>query len=300
MKTERADAAPSRAWRVDSVGSADGTTVGWRSTGSGPAVLVVHGAMQSASSQRDLALILGESFTVHLLDRRGRGLSGPYVLDRSSVEQEVQDITAVLRATGARDAFGVSSGALLLLHVALDAPHALDRIALFEPPLREADWPSVRATIQRMEQHEAAGDRAGAMVTAMLAAEMGPSWFGYIPRRLLAWLTELGMRHEERKPTEDGHVPMRSLGALLRHDFDVVAESSADVGRFAAMDAEVLLLNGSRTRPYLVAATEELEGVLRARRRTVLAGAGHEVTGNREMRGRPAVVARELETFFRR
>jgi len=34
---------------------------------------------------------------------------------------------------------------------------ALDRIALFEPPLREADWPSVRATIQRMEQHEAAG-----------------------------------------------------------------------------------------------------------------------------------------------
>jgi pimeloyl-ACP methyl ester carboxylesterase len=58
--------------------SADGTAIGYRLVGAGPPLLVLHGAMQSALSQHDLALALADRFTVVLADRRGRGLSGPF------------------------------------------------------------------------------------------------------------------------------------------------------------------------------------------------------------------------------
>ena len=114
------------------VTSADGTTIGYRSFGAGPPLLVLHGAMQSALSHRDLAGALADRFTVVLPDRRGRGASGPFGADWS-LDREVEDVAALLAGTGARLAFGVSSGAIILLEAALTG--AFDRLALFEPAL---------------------------------------------------------------------------------------------------------------------------------------------------------------------
>src|SRR5262245_46083806 len=63
---------------LGTVTSADGTLIGYRQLGSGPAVVVVSGAMISSKSHLGLARALSDSFTVYLPDRRGRGRSGPY------------------------------------------------------------------------------------------------------------------------------------------------------------------------------------------------------------------------------
>ena len=58
------------------VESRDGTTIGYWKTGQGPAVVVLHGSMESARSHTLLAAALADDFTVYLLDRRGRGGAG--------------------------------------------------------------------------------------------------------------------------------------------------------------------------------------------------------------------------------
>ena len=77
------------------VTSRDGTPIGYLKTGRGPAVVIMHGSMESARSHTLLARALAGDFTVYLPDRRGRGLSGPHRPDHS-VRTEVEDLQAVL------------------------------------------------------------------------------------------------------------------------------------------------------------------------------------------------------------
>src|SRR6267378_2021289 len=108
-RSTRAGAAP---YTTGSVVSKDGTTIGYRQLGHGPGVIVLHGAMESSQSHIELAEALADTYTVTLPDRRGRGLSGAY--DRGySVGEDVEDMEAILRKTGAHFVFGVSSGAII-------------------------------------------------------------------------------------------------------------------------------------------------------------------------------------------
>src|SRR6478735_8748922 len=136
MTTSRKD--PVRTGLSTHVGAAtadDGTELGWISVGQGPGLVVVHGAMQSAGSQRELAELLADRFTVHLVDRRGRGRSGPYPQPAADTmrwtDLEVGDLSTVLVATGASAVLGISSGAIITLRAALTDP-AITRMAIFE------------------------------------------------------------------------------------------------------------------------------------------------------------------------
>src|SRR3954451_2969228 len=93
--------------------SADGTRVAYEVSGSGPALVLVDGALcqRSMGPARPLAKLLAAQFTVHAYDRRGRGESGagetPYHPDR-----EVEDLAAVIAAAGGHaHVFGSSAGA---------------------------------------------------------------------------------------------------------------------------------------------------------------------------------------------
>ncbi|MEU4602318.1 alpha/beta hydrolase [Kribbella sp. NPDC023972] len=93
--------------RQAAVESRDGTRIGYWKIGRGPAVVLVHGSMESSRSHTLLAQALADDFTVYLPDRRGRGLSGPHRPDHT-VRTEVEDVEAVLTDAGAELAFGVS------------------------------------------------------------------------------------------------------------------------------------------------------------------------------------------------
>jgi pimeloyl-ACP methyl ester carboxylesterase len=250
--------------------------------------------MQSSISQIDLAHSLADAFTVYLPDRRGRGLSGPFRTDHS-VQTEIDDLAAVLAGTGARQAFGVSSGGIVCLRAALDRSD-LDRIAVFEPPLFR-DPAQARAVLARFDREMAEGRLPAAMVTGMLGARMGPAVFRFVPRRLLERLTVLGLRQDDRNAS-DSYIPMRALAPALHCDIRVVADVSGTLETLRAVRSEVLLLGGRRSPAYLRAALGELATILPRARRVEFPDLNHMATGNTAQRGRPERVAAELRAFF--
>ncbi|HZY38767.1 MAG TPA: alpha/beta hydrolase [Mucilaginibacter sp.] len=119
---------------MKTVTSKDGTQIAYDQTGSGPAVVLVDGALCSRAfgPLPSLAKLLEPHFTVFNYDRRGRNQSGdtqPY--DR---QREIEDLDAVIQAAGG-SAFvaGVSSGAALTLAGAA-AGLNMKKIALYEAP----------------------------------------------------------------------------------------------------------------------------------------------------------------------
>ena len=113
--------------------SADGTRIAYETRGTGPALVVVEGAMctRTMGSYKILAPALEDRFTVVGYDRRGRGESSdtrPY-----EVQREVEDLAAVLEAVGEAYVFGASSGAALALEAARQGI-GMRRLAVYEAP----------------------------------------------------------------------------------------------------------------------------------------------------------------------
>ena len=124
---------------MSTVTSADGTTIGYERTGSGPALILVDGAMcyRAAGPMRPLAERLHDHFTVYTYDRRGRGESSdtrPYAVDR-----EVEDLRALIaEAGGEACVYAISSGAALAIAAAA-AGAGITKLALYEPPYLAED-----------------------------------------------------------------------------------------------------------------------------------------------------------------
>ena len=104
---------------MEKVISKDGTAIAFDRVGSGPALILVDGALcyRGSGPMGPLAALLAPHFTVFTYDRRGRGDSGdraPY-----AVEREVEDIDALIKAAGGSAfVYGISSGAGLALEAA--------------------------------------------------------------------------------------------------------------------------------------------------------------------------------------
>jgi pimeloyl-ACP methyl ester carboxylesterase len=221
-------------------------------------------------------------------------MSGPYSTAERYSDVEVADLSAVLAATGASDVLGISSGALIALRAALALP-AVARVAAFEPPL--AIDGSVRLDLMpRFHRELAAGNLPDAMVTAMLAAEMGPPIMQWVPRPVLRLATRRMLSAPARRPDEP---TVAELAAALRVDFAVVTENADRLDDFAALRIPTLLVAGSRTRPYLRLAAESLSRTVPGGRLVTLPGTNHGVTQNRDQWGRPDRIAPALLEFFR-
>lgn len=279
-----------------SVTSADGTTIGYRRFGGDgrPGVLLVHGIMSSSWNHTELARALATEFTVYLPDRRGRGASGPQGPDHG-MAREVEDVAALLAATGARDVVGVSLGASIALEAARTLP-AVHRLAVHEPPLF-ADPAEPAAVLRRVDRELARGRVTGALVEAMKGAQMGPAMFAYLPRWLLRRLTAAFAAGEERKST-DGHPTMRALAPTLPHDLGLVVESSGPQAHHASTSCEVLLVGGGRSPAYFRAALEALAAALPNARRIELPGLDHAASWNAGIGGRPEALAQEFLRFL--
>jgi len=114
------------------IASRDGTPIGYRRLGAGPGVLIVHGNASSHEDFLPVAELLADRFTLTLMDRRGRGLSGPQGAEYS-LTKEREDIEAVLNATECKFLFGHSFGAIASLETSRHYP--VSRLALYEPPV---------------------------------------------------------------------------------------------------------------------------------------------------------------------
>src|SRR3954452_19366152 len=81
--------------------SADGTRIAYEVHGTGPALVIVDGAMcqRALGPSAGLAKALAADFAVHVYDRRGRGESGAGV-EPWSVDREIDDLAAIIDAAG--------------------------------------------------------------------------------------------------------------------------------------------------------------------------------------------------------
>ncbi|MEV0232740.1 alpha/beta hydrolase [Nonomuraea sp. NPDC050786] len=279
---------------LDAVTSKDGTRIAYQRLGQGPGLVLLHGTMQAGRSNIELAQALARDFTCYVPDRRGRGDSGPYGPDYG-LERETEDLDALLEATGAPYAVGVSSGAIITLHTALVRP-GLRKAVLFEPPLDlggtyPTDW------LPRFDSELAAGRLPAALVTAMRAARLGPPFLSLMPRALLEALTARMLTHQEQAAA-GGEPTFRELAPTLRYDAQVVAETACRLDTYRSVKAEMLLLGGTRSPAHLRSALSALERVLPHVRRVALKGLDHSATCNTAHRGHPERVATAIRAFL--
>lgn len=146
--------------------SKDGTRIAIWCSGAGPALLLVHGAVADHSTTWRLVLPqLERRFTVHAMDRRGRGGSGD--AREYALQREAEDVAAVVDAIGEPvNLLGHSYGGLCALEASLLTTN-LRSLVLYEAvPLRGSDsvGPEV---IHRLEATLEAGDVEG-MLCAFL------------------------------------------------------------------------------------------------------------------------------------
>jgi pimeloyl-ACP methyl ester carboxylesterase len=270
------------------VSSADGTVIGYRWYGSGPGLILVHGGMQAAQHLSALAAALSDQFRVFVPDRRGRGSSQAHGTE-SGLRQEVEDLQALIAATGARFLFGHSSGALIALRAALVTP-AVERTALYEPPL-SVRGSSPSAWVPRFHREIAAGKNAAAAVTALKGARLDPV-LTRLPRWVLTPVAAAGMRDRH---TAADDVPAADLVPTMRFDVQIAREMADTTAEYAALHARVLLLGGTRSPDYLGTALRELAAVIPGSQIVTLRGLGHMGPQNG---GKPEIVARALRDFF--
>jgi len=114
--------------------SADGTKLAARRSGRGSPLVLVHGATGDLDTFALIESALAERHTVWVYSRRGRGGSSDGA--GYSVQREVEDVLAVLAATGDRaHLLGHSGGAIYCLLAAMRT-RSLRSLMLYEPPLR--------------------------------------------------------------------------------------------------------------------------------------------------------------------
>ena len=204
-------------------------------TGQGPGLVVVPGGTRRARHYQAMAAALADKYTVHVIERRGRGKS-PAQGAGYGLDVEISDLLEVLEETKSKQVFGHSYGGLVALHAALVTE--LDRVILYEPAV------SVHGSISwqwlpRFEQLLAEGKDARAMVEFLHALDLMPS--GPVVTAF-AWAMQ--------RFTTEGRAVREVLPTAARES-RVVHELDSDGSRYAAVTAPTLLLGGGRSPAYL-------------------------------------------------
>jgi pimeloyl-ACP methyl ester carboxylesterase len=211
------------------------SSVDFSSIGHGPGLVVLPGGTRRGRHYQAFAEALSDRYTVHLIDRRGRGASPPQGPDYG-IEQEVVDAVEVLTETGSRQLFGHSFGGLIALHVALR--HDLDRLIVYEPAI-SVDGSIPTGWVPRYTELINAGRDAPAMVHFLHSLGFMPSGPATVAA---AWAM--------MRLTAEGRSTRAVLNTVVP-EFRVVKAADSDGSRYTAITAPTLVLGGGRSPAYL-------------------------------------------------
>jgi pimeloyl-ACP methyl ester carboxylesterase len=282
-------------YKTDSVISKDGTTIGFRQVGQGPGVILVHGSMMASQDLMRLAGLLSNDFAVYIPDRRGRGLSGPHG-DNYSLIKESEDIQALVDKTGARNIFGLSSGANVALHAALMTPKIL-KVSLYEPPLSDVSSTSYlrdREFDNEINKLIAQGKLVKALVR-LLKASGESAIIDKLPGFILEPFMTFAIKAQAKQIKGDD-VPILALIPTMRYDSILEIETEGQLESYKTLQAQVLLISGSKCDADIKTGLNSLSLVLPNVSRIELSGLGHSAPANN---GKPELIARELQLFFK-
>jgi pimeloyl-ACP methyl ester carboxylesterase len=207
---------------VEKVTSKDGTAIAVDKLGTGPAVILVDGAMCSRSfgPMPELAKALADQFTVYHYDRRGRGDSGDgFAYD---IQREIDDLDAVIQYAGGNAmVFGISSGAALAAEAArqlrgvrrlalYEAPYVVDNTHAPMPPELIADVKSLVASNRRGDAVKKFMRYVGTPAIAVFVMSLLPFWkkFTAIAHTLSNDLELIAPHHQSQPMPHDKWAPI--------------------------------------------------------------------------------------------
>ncbi|HEU4515184.1 MAG TPA: alpha/beta hydrolase [Nocardioidaceae bacterium] len=258
--------------------SADGTEIAYAVTGTGPALVLVDGALchRTMGPARGMAKELADRFTVYAYDRRGRGESGPGA-SPYSVEREVEDLVAVIAAAGGRaHVFAASSGAALALEAARHgAP--IDRLAVYEAPFivddsRAPNDPLLGRRFQEMAEDGRRGDAVGLFMRTVGV----PGPFLVLMRLMPAW----------KQMTAVAHTLPYDFAIVLKHQ----QGEPLPAGYYDSVEPPTLVIVGGKSPEYMRNAQAAIADAVPDARLEVLAGQTHMI--------KPKAVAPVLTGFL--
>ena len=266
-----------------SVVSNDGANISYFSMGSGPSVIVIPGALSVAADYAEFAQELARNFAVHVIERRGRGLSSPQG-DGYSMIKERDDVLALQQHTGAAFLVGHSFGGLVALESARSNP-SLSKVAVYEPGVSiggsiRTDW------VPRYEQALAKRKFFDAFVEFSLGT--GPDQVRDTPRWLMKLLLPLFIKADRRK---------RMLGLLTENlrEHREITRLDGRCESYQEIQAKVLLLYGGKTQSgWVTLAVKRLSTVLRHAETKEFPELGHFGIDQKA----PQEVARTICAFF--
>jgi pimeloyl-ACP methyl ester carboxylesterase len=231
--------------------SQDGAKISYLTLGSGPAVIVIPGTLSVAADYAAFGSALTEQFTVHIIERRGRGLSSPQGANYS-ISKECEDVLALQHQTGASALVGHSYGGLVALEVVRANP-SFTKIAVYEPGA-SIDGSLSAGWMPRCQQKLAEQKYLDAFVAFVLG--LGPDSRRNIPPWLMKLLLLLFMNPHARKQR------LTLLPEGLREHQEVVRLDNS-YENYRAITAEVLLMYGGKSDSSAVnLAMERLAAVL--------------------------------------
>jgi pimeloyl-ACP methyl ester carboxylesterase len=236
---------------MSTVRSKDGTTIAFDAWGDGQPMILIDGATAHRAvnqTHAEVGQLLSDEFRVYAYDRRGRGEStdtAPY-----AVEREIDDLAALIADAGAPAVLsGQSSGAVLALDAAA-AGLPVTRLALFEPPFVVDDSrpPAPADYVERLDEC-IAGDRRGDAAELFLTAGVG------LPADAVA-----GIRQSPYWPV------LEAVAHTIAYDGRIMGTTLSGAplprDRWAAVTVPVLVMHGTGTEPWLIAAARALAELL--------------------------------------
>lgn len=286
----------------ESVTSKDGTTIGFRKMGQGPAVVLLHGGALASQHYMKLGAALADEFTVCIPDRRGRGMSGPYGAGYN-IEREAEDLAAVVAATGAERVFGTADGGLFALHGSMSIP-SIHKVAVFEPVIfvGQPGLDAFDEMISRAEDLVARGDIPVAVASLASEAQADPRVQAVsAPYRVLATLMDKPlacrlMLWVDRLTARGDRVALRDLVPALIPELQQVRATAGTIDEYRKVTAQCLLLVGSGAPSLFTGTLDALEDVLPQWQRVELPGCNHGAA--QDQGGNPQAIAVKLREFF--
>ncbi|MHB8076405.1 alpha/beta fold hydrolase [Desulfosporosinus fructosivorans] len=105
-------------------------------SGSGPLLVLIHGAMVDSNFYDAAAEVLSQKYTVITYDRRGYSRSTVCEASGFSVSQQARDAASIIKFTGEKQAavFGASAGGMVALELASQHPELINLLMVHEAP----------------------------------------------------------------------------------------------------------------------------------------------------------------------
>jgi pimeloyl-ACP methyl ester carboxylesterase len=240
----------------------EGTELFYEERGSGAAIVLIHGAGGNGDVWAPLIAGLTASHRVIVYDRRGHSRSAqPPVKDYAV---HVRDAAGLVRALDAAPAtvVGWSSGGLVALGLAIDAPELVSGLVLEEPPMhakKHPAWDQIRAIGSAQILRRVGRERQGARVFL---------------RWVLSYRT--GGTAFDRMPADLQEAMLANARAVMA-DLDAGTGEELTADRIAAIKCPATCLVGDLSPKPLLNATDRLLDMLPQASQATIEGAAHAI-----------------------